>query len=53
MIGEKKKKSVGEAMWKCGQKKENEIGMEEEYKVGLMCYRTDELTGKHSTTRHG
>lgn len=26
--------------------------MEEEYKVGLMHYRTDGLTGKHSATRH-
>lgn len=31
--------------------KQNRI--EVEYKVGLMCYRTDELTGKHSTPRHG
>lgn len=38
-------------MWKCSQKKENEIGMEEEQKVGLMCYRTDELTGEHWNTR--
>lgn len=38
---------------KCSQKKGNEKGMEEEHKVGLMCYRTDELTGEHSNTRHG
>lgn len=28
------------------------MSMEEEYKVGLMCYRTDELVEKTSTIRH-
>lgn len=43
----------GEVVWKCSQKKEDEEGMEEKHRGGLMCYRTDELTGEHSNTRHG
>lgn len=47
------RKMFGEVVWKCSQKKENEKGMEEKHTGGLMCYRTDELTGEHSNTRHG
>lgn len=46
------RKMFGEVVWKCSQKKENGKGMEEKHTGGLMCYRTDELTGEHSNTRH-